>query len=347
MGGLLFLEEQSMETYPLGKLPAAVIARLAERFTPTDPRVILGPGVGLDCAVIDFGDRLLVAKTDPITFTSDEIGWYAVQVSANDVATTGAQPAWFLVTALLPDKGTDQSLVESIFEQIYEACRSVGAAFVGGHTEVTAEFKRTVLVGTMLGEVTRDRLITPRGAQPGDSVLLTKWIPIEAISILTKEFVGRLGELDPAVLEWGSSVLKSPGISVVKEALLAAKAGGVTAMHDPTEGGLAGGLWELAEAAQVGLEVDLTAVPVPTRARAICQTLGIDPISAIASGSLVVTVEASRVAAVEAVLASESIPVARIGRVIEGSGVHVRRQGKLEVLPQPPRDAIAQLFENR
>lgn len=336
-----------MDTYPLGKLPPAVIARLAEQYAPTDPRVILGPGVGLDCAVIEFGDRLLVAKTDPITFTSDQIGWYAVQVSANDVATTGAHPAWFLVTALLPEKGTDQDLVESIFEQIHEACQSVGAAFVGGHTEVTAEFKRTVLVGTMLGEVTRDRLITPRGARPGDAVLLTQWIPIEAVSILTKEFAEQLGGLDSSVLDWGRSVLKSPGISVVKEALLAAEAGGVTAMHDPTEGGLAGGLWELAEAAHVGLDVDLDALPVPDQARAICETLDVDPISAIASGSLLLTVEGERAPAIEEILASEGVPVARIGQVVEGSGVRVRRLGGVETLPQPPRDAIARLFEAR
>lgn len=336
-----------MESYPLGKLPPAVIAQLAERFAPTDPRVILGPGVGLDCAVLDFGDRLLVAKTDPITFTADQIGWYAVQVSANDVATTGAHPAWFLVTALLPEGATDQALVESIFEQIHEACQSVGAAFVGGHTEVTADFKRTVLVGTMLGEVTRDRLVTPRGAQPGDAVLLTKWIPIEAISILTKEFASQLGGLDPALIDWGGSVLQSPGISVVKEALLAARTGGVTAMHDPTEGGLAGGLWELAEAAQVGLEVDLEAIPIPSQARDICRALDVDPISAIASGSLLLTVGPDHAGAVEAACASEGIAVARIGQVTEGSGVQIRQRGQMQSLPQPPRDAIARLFEDR
>ncbi len=333
-------------TYPLGKLPPEVVAEFARRFAPDDPRVLLGPGVGLDCAVIDFGDRVLVAKTDPITFTSGRIGWYVVQVNANDVATTGAQPGWFLVTALLPETGTDHDLLDEIFGQIEAACQSVGATFVGGHTEVTGGLERPILVGTMLGEVSHEHLITPRGAKPGDLILLTKWIPIEATSILGTDFANRLDDLSTEELTWAQSVLDDPGISVVREARLAVEAGGVTAMHDPTESGLAGGLWEMAEAASAGLEVDADRIPIPEIARRMCESLEVDPLSAIASGSLLITAQPGAAEGIEAALGQEHIPVARIGRVVNGSGVRMLANGESRKLPQPPRDSITRLFES-
>jgi hydrogenase maturation factor len=335
-----------MMTYPLGKLPPEVVAEFARRFAPADSRVLLGPGVGLDCAVIDFGDRVLVAKTDPITFTSGRIGWYAVHVNANDVATTGARPGWFLVTALLPETTTDHDLLDEIFGQIEAACQTVGATFVGGHTEVTGGLERPILVGTMLGEVSHQRLVTPRGAKPGDVVLLTKWIPIEATSILATDFASQLRSLSEADLAWARGVLDDPGISVVREARLAVDAGGVSAMHDPTESGLAGGLWEMAEAADVGFAIDGDSIPLPDAARRMCEALDVDPLSAIASGSLLITAHPEAVSAIEAALAQEQIQVARIGRVVDGRGVQIHLDGESRPLLQPPRDSIARLFES-
>lgn len=333
-------------TYPLGKLPPEVVAEFARRFAPNDPRVLLGPGVGLDCAVIDFGDRVLVAKTDPITFTPGRIGWYVVHVNANDVATTGAHPGWFLVTALLPEAGTDHDLLDEIFGQIEAACQTVGATFVGGHTEVTAGLDRPILVGTMLGEVSHQRLVTPRGAKPGDVVLLTKWIPIEATSILGTDFADQLSSLSAEDLAWARGVLDDPGISVVREAQLAVDAGGVSAMHDPTESGLAGGLWEMAEAADVGLVIELDTIPLPDAARRMCEALDVDPLSAIASGSLLITAHPDAVPSIEAALDGAQIPVTRIGRVVDGHGVQIGSDGEMRQLPQPPRDSIARLFES-
>jgi hydrogenase maturation factor len=332
-------------TYPLGKLPPEIVAEFARRLAPDDPRVLLGPGVGLDCAVIDFGDRVLVAKTDPITFTSGRIGWYAVHVNANDVATTGAQPGWFLVTALLPEWTTDHALLDEIFGQIDSACQAVGATFVGGHTEVTSGLERPILVGTMLGEVSHERLVTPRGARPGDWVMLTKWIPIEAASILGTDFADRLTELSPEDLTWAQGVLEDPGISVVHEARLAVDAGGVSAMHDPTEGGLAGGLWEMAEAAEVGIEVAADRIPIPEPAQRMCDALDVDPLSAIASGSLLITAHPDGAEAIETALTRSNIPVARIGSVVQDRGVRLLADGEWGPLPHPPRDSIARLFE--
>jgi len=332
-------------TLPTGKLPVDLLSGLLAGLKAGDPRVLLGPGIGLDCTVLDFGDRLLVVKTDPITFAADRIGWYAVHVNANDVATTGAQPRWFLCSALLPEKHSRAAMIETIFAEIEQACRQVGAELVGGHTEVTAGLDRPILTGTMLGEVARDRLITPRGARPGDVLLLTKGIPIEGGSLLAREFAARLAEVHPATLARARDYLDHPGISVVPEALAAAQTGGVTAMHDPTEGGLAAALWELAEAAQVRLQVEREAIPILPEAAELCAHLGLEPLNTIASGALLLTADPARAAAVSTAIRSLGIAVSTIGEVTTGNGVAMRNKAGLEPLPRPARDALAALYD--
>jgi hydrogenase maturation factor len=306
--------------------------------------VRLGPGIGLDCAVIDAGRRLLVAKSDPITFTSDEIGWYAVHVNANDVVTTGARPLWFLATVLLPEDGSND-LAESIFQQIRAGCDQVGATLVGGHTEITAGLTRPIVVGTMLGEVPRRRLITPRGTRPGDSILLTKGIPIEGASILARDFAALLGTVAPSVLARARDYLHSPGISVQREAEVAAREGGVHAMHDPTEGGLAVGLWELADAAGVGIVIDPEAIPILPDGRALCEALRIEPMATIASGALLIVVDRRRADRVRQAVEGQGIACTPIGSVVDGKGVAMRKPAGLEPLARPGRDALAELFD--
>src|SRR5512135_300928 len=145
------------DSLPLGKLPVELLARLLSQAPIKDPRVLYGPGIGLDCAVVDLGERVLVFKSDPITFASDDLGWYAVQINANDVATTGATPRWMLATLLLPENETTQERVEAIFNQIYNAAAALGISVVGGHTEITFDLHRPILVGTLIGEVDRER----------------------------------------------------------------------------------------------------------------------------------------------------------------------------------------------
>ncbi len=320
---------------PLGKLPADLLARLLAQANAAraDPRVVVGPGVGLDCAVLDFGDRYLVLKTDPITFATDSIGWYAVQINANDIACSGATASFFMATLLLPEADGNAALAERIFGQITDACSQIGAALVGGHTEITYGLDRPVLMGAMLGEVAKDRLVTAAGAQAGDTVLLTKGYPIEAVSILAREF-GGTGAFEPDFLERCRDFLYRPGISVVRDAQVALAAGRVTAMHDPTEGGVATGLWELADASGRGVEVDLGALrPLPEGER-LCRAFGLDPLACIASGALLLaTPEPEKIAAG---LAAAGIPSLQVGRVTAGHGVNLRR---------PERDEIARLLE--
>jgi len=334
-----------MGTLPLGKLPPDLLTRLLSNRPMGDPRLRLGPGIGLDCAVIDFGDRCLVAKTDPITFTEEDIGWYAVHVNANDVATTGARPQWFLATLLLPERQAQFDLAADILAQITDACQTLGAELVGGHTEITAGIQRAIVVGTMLGEVDRDRLITPLGARSGDRLLLTKGVPIEATSILAREFSDRLSALPMELLARAREYLRQPGISVVPEALAAAQVPGVSAMHDPTEGGLIGALWELSLAVGLKVVLERQAVPVPAEARAICDALQVEPLEAISSGALLIAVREKAVSDVLSAIRALGVEVAEIGALIPGQGVIVREAGTDRTVPWPTRDALARLFE--
>ncbi len=337
----------SSNRFPVGKLPPEVLARLLSQAPVFDRRVMIPAGVGLDCSVVDLGSTLLAFKTDPITFTADSIGWYAVQVNANDIATTGGKPIWFLLTLLLPEEGATQELVDGIADQVFTACREMGVSVIGGHTEITHGLARPILVGTMIGEVEREKLITAGGARPGDRLLLTKGVPIEATAILAREFPDRLeGILAPEEVAQARDFLYSPGISVLPEARLAVGAGKVTAMHDPTEGGLIAALWELADASQRTLVVDLEAVPVPPLSRRMCEAFGIDPFASIASGALLLTVPEDEVDAVCQAIQSAGIPCSAIGRVQVGPvAVWALAGDGASLLSRPDRDALASVFE--
>ena len=332
---------------PVGKLPPDLLVQYLSKAPILDPRVLQGPGVGLDCAILDFGDTLLALKSDPITFATAEIGWYGVQVNANDIATSGARPRWFLVTLLLPEKAATAQLAGQISDQIFRACQAMGVSVIGGHTEITYDIDRPIFVGTMIGEVSRERLVTSRGARPGDRILLTKGVPIEATAILAREFPDRLRQfVTPTELRQAQNFLYAPGISVLQDALVAVDAGRVTAMHDPTEGGLATALWELAEASQCMLTIDPGAVPVPVLSERICREFGLDPLAAIASGALLLTAAAQDALRICQALGAESISCTEIGGVDAGPvAVWQSTPAGRRPLPRPQRDAIARLFE--
>ncbi len=333
------------DVFPVGKLPADVLAALLARAPVDDPHVVVGPGIGLDCAVLDVGqpDSYLVVKSDPITFATDTAGQYLVQVNANDIATTGAAPRWLIMTLLLPEGTTTPELVDGLAGQIFDACRALGITVVGGHTEVTHGLSRPILSATLLGEVARERLVTPRGAAPGDALLLTKGVPIEATAILAREFPQRLREvLSAEELAEAQAYLTRPGISVVADARVALAAGRISAMHDPTEGGLAAALWELATACGHRLVVDATAVPVPPLSGRICAVFGLDPLATIASGALLLTTQPEDVTAVCAALTAAGIPCRQIGDVVAGETAVVSPRGVL--WPYPERDDIGKAY---
>jgi hydrogenase expression/formation protein HypE len=263
--------------FGVGKLPMGLLHELLERYTGEDERLVVGPQVGEDAAVLDMGERYLVVKSDPITFATDEIGWYVVHVNANDIATMGGTPKWLLVTLLLPENRTDWAMAEGIFSQTSRACEELGIVLCGGHTEITYGLDRPIAVGLMLGEVERDGLVRTAGAQEGDGVILTKGIAIEGTAVLAKELGDKLRpKVGAELVARGRRFLEEPGISVLKDAKIVQHAGHPHAMHDPTEGGLATGLWELAHASGKGIVVDLSQVWVFPETEAFCRALDMD-----------------------------------------------------------------------
>ncbi len=337
----------SKQNLPLGKLPAPLLARLLESNPIRDPSVLVGPGVGLDCAVVEFGEKLLVLKSDPITFATGEIGRYLVQVNANDIATTGGRPRWLLVTLLLPEgKTTEESAVE-IFTQVVKAAEPLGITVIGGHTEITYGIDRVLAMGTLIGEVDKSKLITPRGAQPGHRILVTKGIAIEATAIVAREFGDRLRpHLTEKELNAAAAYLTTPGISVLRDAQVAMDAGEVSAMHDPTEGGLASALWELAEACGHSLVIDLASIPITELSKKICQTVGIDPIASISSGALLLTAPITDSERIRCALVESGIDCADIGSVEdEPPKVWFEEEAGRTELNWPARDEITKLFQ--
>ena len=336
-----------MPALPVGKLPPQLLQRLLNAHVANDPRVVVGPQVGEDAAVLDIGDRYLVATADPVTFATDELGWYALHVNANDLAVRGARPLWFLATVLLPDGGTTELGVERLFTELREACAELGVALVGGHTEVTAGLPRPIVSGCMLGEVEKDRLVTTGGALPGDVLLLTKGVPLEGAAIIARERAAEAERrgVSPDVLKRARDFLRNPGISVVPEARAACGAARVHAMHDPTEGGVATACWELAQAADVGLHVDRERIPVLREGRVLCEAFGLDPLGTIASGSLLLAVDPADAADVTAACRAAGIDCAQIGRVTEASqGVSLATGGHARPMPTFPQDQITRIF---
>ncbi len=331
---------------PVGKLPADLLQALLSRLPGSDPRVVVGPRVGEDAAVIDFGQVFLVAKTDPITFATDLIGWYAVHINANDIAAMGARPRWFLATALLPE-GIKPAEVGAIFDQLAGACRELGVSLVGGHTEITYGLDRPIVVGCMLGEVAPDRLVTSAGARPGDAVLVTKGIAIEGTAVLAREAaeVLRRRGVPEEVIARARNFLFDPGVSVVRDAAVAREAAPVTAFHDPTEGGLATGLTEVALASGVGFEVYAEKVPVLPECRAVCEALGLDPLGLLASGSLIITVPEGAVPKLLGSLHRAGIAASVIGRILPAeAGRHLVAGEGRKPWPHFDRDEIARFF---
>jgi hydrogenase expression/formation protein HypE len=330
-----------------GKLPPALLQRLLSASITVDPRVVVGPAVGEDAAIIDMGDRYLIAKSDPITFATDAIGYYAVVVNANDIATRGGQPKWFLATLLLPEHTTSEALVETIFAQIMRACSAFGIALIGGHTEVTYGLDRPILSGHMLGEVEPAALVTTGGAQVGDVLLLTKGICIEGASIIAREReldLNRRG-VAGAIIQQAKNFLFDPGISVVRDAHIAIGAGRIHAMHDPTEGGLAMAIHELACAAHVGVVVERHRIPILEEALLLCQVYGLDPLGAIASGALLIATSPEDATPIQQALHANAIDCAVIGRIVPASeGVRLDDGAELQPLPQFVRDEITKLF---
>lgn len=328
-----------MADFKVGKVPNDVLKRLVYgRLGAPDPSIILGPNIGEDAALIRHGGGILAFKSDPITGSVEEVGALAVYVNANDIATRGAMPRWFLQCILMPE-GSSETDLGRIVSQIDEAARELGVSVVGGHTEVTRGISRPIVVGSMIGTFPGSRYFTSSGARVGDLLLMTKWAGIEGTVILSSEakVKEKLGQGFGA-----SAKALRRMINVVPECLTLSAVDGISAMHDLTEGGVMGGVWELAEAASLGVELGLSEVPVMDTTEQLCKALGLDPYRLISSGSIVFTVRPDRAEAAEASLGRAGIASSRIGRMVPLSGKRRYRdlRGRWRRLLPPSPDEL-------
>jgi len=335
-----------MEFLKTGKLQSEFLEHLLGRIEIRDPSVVVGPGIGEDAAVLKCSDRYLIVKSDPITFAADRIGWYAVNVNANDIAAMGGIPRWFLVTMLLPQRSTTTALIEEIMNDLRKACGDIGVSLIGGHTEITHGLENPILSGTMLGETDSESLIR-KSIGEGDLLYITKGVAIEATSIIARErrdeVTGCFGE---KIYEKCRRFLEDPGISVLREARIAVQSARVTGMHDPTEGGVLAGVYEMARCASVGVELDLDAIPVYDETRSLCRAFGLSPYGSIASGALLIAVPRAEGEKLERGFSREALSLRKIGGFTTVNGpLIVRKEGREEELKPVMRDEITKLWE--
>ena len=334
---------------PVGKLPLELLAELIGGLRIEDPGVIVGPGVGRDVAIVDCGGpEQLVVTADPITFATDALGYYAVSVNVNDIATSGGEPRWLTAILLLPEGEADEATVRDIWDQLSRAAADVGVTIIGGHTEVTATVNVPVICVQMLGTVPEGRYLTAGGVEVGDELVLVGPVAVEGTALLAREIPAKLHALGclPQTIQVAAELLFDPGICVLDYArFVLGTCSEVHALHDPTEGGLATGLWEMALASQVGLRVEGDSIPLLAHCRDFCEKLGIDPLGLIASGCLLCAVGHGRAQDLVEQAHNAGLTAAAIGTAVpESAGLKLRRAGRWERLPRYDQDELTRVL---
>jgi len=326
---------------PLGKIPIDILKEVVFKNLGAERKeVIVGPSAGIDGAVLDLGDKSLIVSMDPITGAVERIGWLAVNVNANDVATFGVDPVFLFSCIMLPENA-DRKLVETISTQMNAASKDLGIAIVGGHCEITPGLTNPIVVGCTMGLTEKGRYVTAGGAKPRDKLILTKSAGIEGTAIIATDREQTLKKTMSATMLQAAKNFYTQ-ISVVKDALTAYQTSGVHAMHDPTEGGIAGGIHEIADASNVGAKVFEEAIPVQPETAKICSYFQIDPLQLISSGALLISAEAKSANEIVRHLKLERIQASVIGEFTENAEHRVLMQkgGAQEALLRPLSDNL-------
>jgi hydrogenase maturation factor len=323
-----------------GKIPIDILKEVVfKNLGATRPDVTLGPTTGVDCAVLDAGAKSVVVSMDPITGAVERIGWLAVNVNANDVATFGVEPAFLFSCFMLPE-GADKNIVKTISSQMNEAACALGMAIVGGHAETTPGLSHPIVVGCAMGLTPKGQYVTAANAKADDALILTKSAGIEGTAILASDRETELKKtLTPPELQKAKEFYRK--ISVVKDALTAYKTGGVHAMHDPTEGGIAGGIHEMADAAGLGIEIFRDKIRVEPETEKICRHFNLDPLQLIGSGALLIAADPSRANQIIQNLTEQQIQAEVIGTfVADKTQRHLNLNGATQALPRPVSDHL-------
>ena len=326
---------------PPGKIPVDLLKEVVfKNLGATRKEVTIGPEAGIDGAILDLGAKSLIISMDPITGAVERIGWLAVNVNANDVATFGVEPAFLFSCILVPEK-SDSKIVEAICSQMNAAAKDLDVAIVGGHCESTPTLANPIVVGCIMGSTEKGCYVTAGGAKPGDKLILTKSAGIEGTAILASD---REAELKNAL---GTSTLRSASnfyrqISVVNDALTAYNTGGVHAMHDPTEGGVAGGIHEMADASCLGVNIFEEAILVQPETAKICSHFEIDPLQLIGSGALLISSEEKSTEKIITSLLQKQIHASVIGEFLEDMGQRllIGKSGEKKDLQRPVSDHL-------
>ncbi len=334
------------EILPAGKLRPEILTRLL-RHTSQAPELVVGPAVGEDAAVIDQGNRYLVVTTDPITFATERCGWYSVVVNANDIAACGGTPRYYSAAIVLPEGQASLADAEGLFAEIEEACQQMDVLWVGGHTEVSPTVNTVLVAGQMIGEVAPEHLCRSSDAQVEDALLLVKSAAIEATAIIAAEKAQEVEAVHgEAMMKTSQDFLLNPGISVVREAALA-RDFPVHAMHDPTEGGVATGIREICIASNCGALVEASGITVRPETVALCSQFGLNPLGAISSGALLLTLPPQAASDLVHAYARAGIQATVIGRILPAeAGLKLQDvNGEVVPLPEFATDEITKLYK--
>jgi hydrogenase maturation factor len=326
---------------PPGKIPIDILKEVVfKNLGAKREEVTVGPTAGIDGAVLDAVNKSLIVSMDPITGAVERIGWLAVNVNANDVATFGVEPEFLFSCILLPENA-DRKIVETICTQMDAAAKDLGIAIVGGHCESTPGLTNPIVVGCVMGLTEKGRYVTAGGAKAGDELILTKSAGIEGTAILASDRESELKKtVSVTVLQKAKNFYGQ--ISVVKDALTAYETGGVHAMHDPTEGGVAGGIHEMADASGLGVKVFEDRIAVWPETARICSYFGIDPLQLISSGALLISTEAKAAQEIIENLEQQQIEASVIGEFLKSTDQRllIRKDGDAQVLSRPLSDHL-------
>ena len=321
----------------VGKVPENVFKRsVINQIKTRRPEVLLGAGVGEDCAAVELGaDEIMVLSTDPITGTANDIGKLAAHITMNDLASSGAEPIGLMLTILLPD-GTEEAELKTIMHQIQNICEEANIQIIGGHTEVTKAVNQPIISVTGIGKTKKKALIETRGAKPGQDILVTKWIGLEGTSIIAKEKETELKErFSDSFLEVAKNM--DQYLSVLPESRIGVEHQ-VSAMHDVTEGGIFGALWEMAEASNIGLEIFLKKIPVKQETIEICDYYDMNPYELISSGCMLIATDDGT--GLLHKLEKAGIFGAIIGKATEGKDRVLLNEGERRFLEPPKADEL-------
>jgi hydrogenase expression/formation protein HypE len=330
-----------MSRLPFGKIPVDILNEVVfKNLGAKRKEVALGPSVGIDGAVLNVGNKSIVTSMDPITGAIERIGWLSLNINANDIATFGVKPAFFLSCIMLPE-AVDRRTVETITSQIDKAAKNLGIAIIGGHCEVTPHLKNAIVIGCAIGLTEEGKYVTAAGAHAGDKLILTKSAGLEGTAILASDREQKASKfLNAQKLRKAKTFYDR--ISVVEDAITAFKTGGIDAMHDPTEGGVAGGTNEIADAAKLGVTLYENRIRVEPETAMICRAFSIDPLQLISSGALLIAAKPELTETVIKKLGDKNIPAAEIGEFVKNKKRRtlVCKDGAERTLPRPSSDHL-------